>query len=415
MSPPRGKRRRRRKLPKARATPSRTAGRRARERRGPGAVVSLEPLSPIVVRSGRPLEGRSDADPARFPPPSTVAGCLRTAWARAEGLSFGPDVARELARIPVAGPLLLDGNDRVLAPKPADALYFGHGDSAKCVRAAPRPFDAGCGADLPDGLLPVRLTERVEGKRGDGPAWWSWDDLLAFRQGQGEDKDKNIAWARLRENGWSPPPGDRRTHISIESKTDGRLFQTEGLDLGASHGSDGSSAGGLRLLARCGEKLGRALTHLGGKRRLAALEPEPDAIWPAPPTHWPERIAHAGGLCMTLLTPAVFSAGYRPGWLDDDMTGSLPGLPDVRLKLCAAAVDRRQPHSGWDLARGRPRPGRKLVGAGATYWFRILDAAAPKVLNPLWLTCVSDEEQDRRDGFGLVLPSPWKPPAERAP
>ena len=144
MSPPRGKRRRRRKNPKERAPPPRAAEPRARERRRPGAVVSLEPLSPIVVRSGRPLEGKSDADPARFPPPSTVAGCLRTAWARATDRPFGPD----LARIPVAGPLLLDGNDRVLAPKPADALYFGHGDSAKCVRAAPRPFDSGYGADL---------------------------------------------------------------------------------------------------------------------------------------------------------------------------------------------------------------------------------------------------------------------------
>ena len=409
MSPPRGKRRRRRKNPKARATPPRAAERRARERRGPGAVVSLEPLSPIVVRSGRPLEGRSDADPARFPPPSTVAGCLRTAWARAADRPFGPD----LARIPVAGPLLLDGNDRVLAPKPADALYFGHGDSAKCARAAPRPFDADCGADLPDGLMPVRLTESIEEKRGDGPAWWSWDDLMAFR------RCENVARARLCENGWSPPPGDRRTHISIDSKTgaaaDGGIFQTEGLDLGASHDPGGSSAGGLRLLARCGENLGSALAHLGGKRRLAALEPEREETWPAPPLHWLDMIAGAGGLCLTLLTPAVFSAGYRPGWLDGDMVGSPPGLPDVRLKLCAAAVDRWQPHSGWDLARRRARPSRKLVGAGATYWFRILDAVAPETLKPLWLTCVSDDGQDRRDGFGLVLPSRWKPLDERTP
>lgn len=199
-------------------------------------------------------------DPARFPSPSTVAGCLRTAWARETGRPFGP----ELARLTVAGPLLLDRENRILAPKPADALYFGHGGSARCLRAEPEAFEPGCGADLPEALLPVRLTEHVEGKPGSGPAWWSWEDLLAFRRsgetaarrsGNGRpppsredgrpdgvvppDADAaeagRILYERLCENGWSPPRGDRRTHVAIDPSTGaadtGRLFQTEGLDL----------------------------------------------------------------------------------------------------------------------------------------------------------------------------------------
>ena len=415
MTPSRGRKRRRRKdSPPAGRKPAKAEAKRANPeespaplrapaRRAPGVVVSLEPLAPIVVRSGRPFEGRSDADPARFPPPSTVAGCLRTAWARETAQPFGP----HLAQLEVAGPLLLDRDNRILAPKPADALYFGHGGSARCVRAEPRAFGAGCGADLPDGLLPVRLTDPVSEKPGDGPAWWSWSDLLDFRSG------KTVAHARLCENGWSPPPGDRRAHVAIDPKTGaavaGRLFQTEGLDLDAPRDSHRSSAGGLRLLARCGKALGGALVHLGGKRRLAALQPEPEDIWPAPPENWLDCIARDGGLCLTLLTPAIFSAGYRPGWLDKKLIGSPPNIPGLQLKLCAAAVDRWQPHSGWDLARRQPRPSRKLAGAGAAYWFRILDGADPDRLKKLWLAGVSDLGQDRRDGFGLVLPSPWKP------
>ena len=405
-----------------------------------GNVLTLEPLSPVIVRSGRPMNAQTDADAARFPPPSTVAGCLRTAWARAEGRSFAANApaekrvdVHELARLPVAGPLLLDPAHHVLAPKPADALYFGHGDDARCVRAAPSEFGRGCGVDLPAGLLPVRLTDDVDGKPGRGPAWWSWDDLLAFRRGE------LVPLCRLSRNGWTPPEGDRRTHVTIDPQTRaaaaGQLFQTEGLDLDLTppafradrlhagevrSGAVGcppdedvpvadASAAGMRLLVRCGEPLHEALVHLGGKGRLAALQPETVDRWPTPAADWFDQIHDARGLCLTLLTPGVFSAGFRPGWLGDDLTGCPPGAAGVRLRLCAAAVERWQPHSGWDLARRRPRPTRKLAPAGAVYWFEVLDGDID-TLASLWLACISDDEQDRRDGFGLALPGPWTPP-----
>ena len=371
----------------------------------PSLVVSLDPLAPIVVRSGRPFDAQAGVDPARFPPPSTVAGCLRTAWARQNNQSFG----LHLAQCSVAGPLLLTRKGQVLAPKPADALYFGHGASARCVRAEPLAFGGGCDADLPEGLLPVQLTRSTVGKPGPGPAWWSWDDLLSFRSGNA------VVHTDLCHNGWSPPPGDRRTHVAIDPSTggakEGQLFQTEGLDLDVSEApSNGSSAGGLRLLVRFDQGLGATLVHLGGERRLAALQPEPVGTWPTPPQGWLDEIAAAGGLCLTLLTPGVFSCGYRPGWLNAALTGVPPDAPNLRLELRAVAVDRWQPHSGWDLVSRQPRPSRKLAPAGTTYWFSILDGADTAALEALWLASVCDLCQDRRDGFGLALPSPWTPP-----
>ena len=364
-------------------------------------VVSLEPLAPIIIGSGRPF-GQSVANEARFPPPSTVAGCLRTAWGRTKHQSW-EDLASELAQISVAGPLLLTHRNTVLVPKPADALYFGHGNDARCVRVQPCPFNVNCGADLPDDLLPVQLTEPEKGKPGDGPAWWSLDDLLAFRKGD------DVTHAQLRENGWKPPQGDRRTHVAIDSGTGvadpGKLFQTEGMDFAAQVGDD--SVVGTRLLVRFEKELGETLVHLGGERRLAALHPEEKTTWPAPPSGWLAQIREAGGLCLTLLTPGIFSTGYRPSWLDSNLIGSPPTAPNLQLKLCAAAVDRWQPHSGWDLAKQQPRSTRKLAGAGTTYWFSIVDGDDD--LDALWLTNVSDLDQDRRDGFGLALPSPWKP------
>ncbi|AHE98426.1 CRISPR-associated protein Cmr3 [Thioalkalivibrio paradoxus ARh 1] len=391
----------------------------------PSRTLSLTPLAPIIVRSGRPFDGWTGVDPARFPPPSTLAGCLRTAWARAQGVGFplAPDAesaaasAARLTGLALAGPLLLRGST-VLLPKPADALYFGHGRQARCVRAEPRPFDTGCGADLPEGLLPVQLSRPVEGKPGPGPSWWAWQDWLDFRRG-GE-----VAHADLQQRGWSPPAGDRRTHVAIDrdrqAAVEGRLFQTEGLEFASDPSDAAAGTFGdepLRLLARCAEPLGAALVTLGGERRLAAMTPEPESAWPQPPDGWFEDIVRAGGLSLTLVTPAVFAAGYLPGWLDADRAppdsvfdATSPSRP--RLHLRAAAVDRWQPHSGWDLARQQPRPTRKLVPAGATYWFALAGDAELEALRGLWLASVCDDEQDRRDGFGLALPAPWTPVAD---
>jgi CRISPR-associated protein Cmr3 len=396
----------------------------------PGSIqasrfVTLTPLAPVIVRSGRPFDGWTGVDPARFPPPSTLAGCLRTAWARAEGVEFplatdqeaAAALADRFAAQAVAGPLLLRGST-VLLPKPADALYFGHGAQARCVRAEPQPFVPGCGADLPRGLLPVRLSEPVQGKPGPGPSWWAWDDWLDFRRG------REVLHADLEERGWSPPPGDRRTHVAIEPDTqaaaDGRLFQTEGLDFVArpKYGTTDAFWGEpLRLLARFDQPLGPSVVPLGGERRLSALVPEPEGRWPEPPDIWFDDIVRAGGLSLTLITPGLFADGFLPGWLNTEQRGVPPvamfeevrreGWPGLRLH--AAAVERWQPHSGWDLARQQPRATRKLVPAGATYWFGLEDGAEPDVLRGLWLASICDAAQDRRDGFGLVLPAPWTP------
>ncbi len=366
------------------------------------SVVSLAPLAPVIVRSGKPSVGQTRADPARLPPPSTIAGCLRTAWARARAQAFSP----ELLQLSVAGPLLLRGQD-VLVPKPADALYFGQGDTVRCVRAQPQGLPAGCGCDLPKGLLPVRLVQDEREKSGKGPTWWRWQDLLAWRRGQAPDL----------KQGYTPPPGDRRTHVALDAQRraalEGRLFQTEGLDLAAEwpkpEAAKEPARPAVQLLACFGQPLAPDLVRLGGEQRLAALHPEADALWPTPPDGWLEAIVQQGGLSLTLLTPGLFEAGFRPAWLDAKGCGSPPGLPEVQLRLVAAAVERWQPQSGWDLAAWAPRQTRKLVPAGAVYWFECLNDPEPAVLQRLWLGSVCDAAQDRLDGFGLVLPAAWKP------
>ena len=388
----------------AESRPQQSAPTPAAAAKPPSTIVALEPLAPIIVRSGRPFDSTAGVDEARFPPPSTIAGCLRTAWARAAGQPFG----RHLATHAIRGPLLVNSAGCALAPKPADAQYVD-ANSPRCVRSKPVDFEPDCDADLPAGMQPVRLAEPAAGKPVPGPRWWAWEHLLAFRRGE------EVRYEELEQQGWTPADGDRRTHVALDRNTraadTGQLFQTEGLVLESRTAKD-AARNGLRLLACFDEPMRESIVPLGGERRLAALAPQPESpesVWPVPPSNWLQDIVKAGGLCLTLLTPGIFSAGFRPGWLNDDLEGSPPEAPGLRLQLQAAAIERWQPHSGWDLANQQPRPSRKLAAAGATYWFRIVDGADADVLQALWLANVSDREQDRRDGFGLALPSPWSP------
>ena len=374
----------------------------------------LEPLAPVVVRSGRPFDGQSGADAARFPPPSTLAGALRTALAESGGSMFSP----ELSAIQVAGPLpvRLDAAGTpvsLLVPKPADALYFW--DSAKkakqLVRARPAAFAAGEGSDLAAGLLPVTLASPVLGKPDSGSRWWSFSDFDLFRSGT----DRSMA--AIEQSGWSPLPDEVRTHVAIDPErqaaANGKLFQTAGLDFMArAVEGDPLSVTRIGLLGRFAGEIENGVLTLGGERRLSAISRTAEAIWPTPPSGLAHSIAAAGGLCLSLLTPALFANGWRPAWLnavqDDVLEGTPPGCEGVTLRLRAAALERWLPHSGWDLAAQKPRAGRKLVPGGAAYWFEISQGEAAALL-PLWLGSVCDEAQDRLDGFGLSLIHPWHP------
>jgi CRISPR-associated protein Cmr3 len=57
----------------------------------------------------------------------------------------------------------------------------------------------------------------------------------------------------------------------------------------------------------------------------------------------------------------------------------------------------------------RPKPSRRLVPAGSVYFLKLdgSDAAIDQFIDATWLQAISDDEQDRRDGFGLALFGAW--------
>lgn len=371
----------------------------------------IEAAAPLVFRSGKPF-GAGSRDGANFPWPSAFAGLLRTQVMDARGWNPN-DHQAELRKLAVAGPWLgrcdAEGGIETWLPKPADAVrLLGKDGKAHYRRLAPRPLPAGTGCDLPGGLLPLSFAEKHQGKPQPEPGWWPLPKLLHWMQGNDVPCDAP-------DRASAPWQVETRTHVAIDRRSfasaDGKLFQTEGLDFSPTvHRHNGAHQGWNQdrwlLIGRGPQGIDAGAVTFGGERRLSWLAPHPAPLLVAP-AGWAGKLAQ--GFALTLATPALFARGWRPGWLDDRLEGEVPGIPGLRVRLCAAAVERWQGISGWDLAAWKPRATRKAVAAGATYWFELLQGGEPH-LSQLWLAALCDDEQDRRDGFGICLPRPWPTP-----
>lgn len=371
----------------------------------------IEPLAPLVFRSGKPF-GAGSRDGANFPWPSALAGLLRTQIMVAHGLQPWDNTAHreELQALSAAGPFLVECERgqpiEIWLPKPTDAVLLNDEETGKpsYVRLMPGRFANGAGSDLPTGLAPVVFESTIKGKPQPGPAWWPLSALLDWAQAKPVDVE-----AITQRCSGQPWQVERRTHVGINRATlaseTGRLFQTEGLDFSPAR----QQAGGWQdrhfaLMGRGPAGISPGSVTFGGERRLSWLAPYV-GDGPQPPPGWANQLEKR--FAITLATPALFSEGWKPGWLDANLCGEVPSIPGLRVRLRAAALERWQGISGWDLAAKKPRATRKAVPAGATYWFDVL-AGTREQLEQLWLASICDDPQDRCDGFGIALPRPWQ-------
>ena len=371
----------------------------------------IEPMAPVVFRSGKPFAGPIGADGANFPLPSSAAGLMRTVSADQLKQHFSEALRQQAVRGPVLVRYSTPDKLTPLVPKPADALYLkGEDGETGIVRLQPGQLPENCGSDLPQGLLPVLMEKALKGKPVSGPQYWALSDLALWQAG------KSLTLSAVREHGLDSLPAEQRTHVALDPDTlasdDGRLFQTTGLDMQAAWQPDTQRWSDTRLgfLAQTAVDLKDGLVTFGGERRMSRMEKlAAKSDWTSRNAALGSEVRKAGGIRLTLITPAIFSGGYLPGWLDaSTLEGVPPSCPGLRLKLRAVAIERWLPVSGWDLATWKPKAMRKAVAAGAVYWFSII-GAVPDNLDSLWLAPVSDDPQDNRDGFGMAVAAAWQP------
>lgn len=396
------------------------------------SVWLIEPLDPLIARDGRPSSVGGHFFTVSFPYPSMLAGAVRTRMGCENG-AFTLKGERALAelreKVTVRGPLLaeLRPDDEVLqwlAPAPRDLTILRTPESKTVLRRhLPRKLDAGEAMDSlgEKDLLPAGYAGGATyGKPPkDLPAFWCWAEFERWLTAPADRDDVD-----LKALGVESLPIETRAHLAIQPGErvgiDGMFFQTSGLRFlqkgetrleprrfALSLWCQGATVAGRDLA------LERQIAPLGGERRLARWSPASQE-WPRMPGSLREKIVADRRARLILLTPAIFEKGALPGWNGE----AWPLGGTVKASVRAACVARPAVVSGWDLAasngdgkpKGRPKPTRRLAPAGSVYFVE-LAGTEDEIgcwCDDTWLSCVSDDSQDRRDGFGLAALGVWE-------
>lgn len=359
--------------------------------------LSVTPRDPLIARDGRPFGAKSGNRMRSLDwfYPSVAAGALRTFVGKSLG-GFSPEIVKKLKNISIAGPLPLKDGE-LYFPAPADFACDNEG-AVYCAR--PLAYASGEGTDLPAGLIPLQIRDQF--KPASSPAFWSAKKMVQWLV----SKEVPAGFSGT-EAAIDAPPKETRVHLEMNDDRgvgeDGRLFETCGLDF-----SRKESATPLQMAVKAdtGEAIPEGCDTLGGERRLVEWKKNGSAAAWSCPQQVLSALAGAATVRLCLATPAIFSDGWKPGWVDSAGIGTVPGT-QVRLKLGGAAVQRWQPISGWSLeAPVGPKAVRRMAPSGSTYFFEVV-GGDPAELGKQWLCSVCDGEQDRRDGFGLALWGVW--------
>lgn len=410
--------------------------------------LTLTPRDPILARDSRPFTGgQRRVRSLDWPYPSVLAGSLRTMLGKQAGSSFDATTIDKLKALQIAGPLPMV-NGKLYLPAPADFVFDkgkkkDRGDAkAWSVRPAPVHF-TGASTDLPVGLAPAVLPNveaASEFKPGNVPAFWSVDEYVKWLcDTTGENFEPSFMKRKAPVSEFlAAPEKDERSHVAIDPNTNAAaksmLFATTALDLAVLETDDSGvptrlSPIEMSVRVRSDKGSNDLLEYVadlddqhpfGGERRLMHWRTAK-----ASPSSWscPKEVRESLSekdrryVRMMLATPAIFAHGWKPGWLEQVCTprdntsleGRLLDLSEgIRLRLISAVVPRWQAVSGWSYETDKwgPKPIRRLAPAGSVYFFEVLDGD-PATLADRWLEPVSDDPQDRQDGFGLAVWGVW--------
>ncbi|PZA07711.1 MULTISPECIES: type III-B CRISPR module-associated protein Cmr3 [unclassified Meiothermus] len=376
----------------------------------PERVLEIHALSPLLFRDGRPFSAADGTETAAqslpLPLPSTLAGFVRTQVGLAAGMGFSHQELQNLHGLQVCGPLLARGGE-ILLPAPRDAVIYKEGEKPQLMKLRPFSPPEGAGCDLPGGLLPLEVTQDV--KPESGYNFWTAGEMERWLL------DEEVLPAEK----ISGLPSETRVHVAMDpakgKAREGQLFSVAYRPLETGKGPEDYRPASLRVrLSLSNGWTPARIGYLGGERRPVAVEVKEglSEYWYDCPEGLKKRFAGLGKgarVRLVLATPALFEGGWRPGWVEKSGTGELHlprGLSKVRLRLVAAAVGRREPVSGWSLRAKQPKAVRWMVPAGSVYFFEVLEGNPADLLES-WLRPVSDDEQDRKDGFGLALWGVW--------
>jgi CRISPR-associated protein Cmr3 len=384
----------------------------------------IEARDPLIVRDGRPFDNTpgSRAASLAFPYPATTAGGVRT---RA-GIGFSGGwrdndnaLSQSVRQIGVRGPLLAEVQSgealRFLVPAPADAVILNtdppNTKSADRLQLVPLTIPSDAATNLPENLNLIGSKVHNPNKaHSSAPRFWYWEKFAEWMVNP-STSDEPLTLTELGHNG---PTGEQRTHVRIDheskSNDDGGLFQTRGLEF-VRVDRDGHSQIRHRLAValsvttpdKFDDKVAAGLAPLGGERRVVGWRRSAAGL-PECPIDVRNAIKKHKACRLVLLTPAFFEGGFEPTWLSQVNNG-------ITAELKAIAVSRAQVISGWDFLLKKPKVTRRLTPGGSVLFLKLGggddEVKVDEWITKTWMQCVSDDPQDRLDGFGLAAFGVW--------
>lgn len=343
--------------------------------------VRLEPLDLLFFRGGLPMSEGIRAKSV-LPSPQTFAGMIRTMLLERCGANFDamrgkPTLAEAcdaagagwVAQVRMTGPfpaIVNKSGVEPVFPCPANIRKVRGSSDAVGLLLPSRAAVPGWSPPMP-GMLPLcRGGARFQ---KESPEWITWTGLQAYLCGEPLKPDHFRRTDELLE--WEERTGvgiDPQTHASKE----GILYTTRSLRL-----KPGVVFYGEIELPEERAPLVSGVAVWGGERRRVRLSVQAPLPWPSP--------AKPARSLILVLTPAFFGRQWLPG-----------AIPDGALR--AAAVTGPYAISGWDLARGGPRPVRFGVNAGSVYFCEGWEPEG---------NTLAENQEDALAGYGFFVKGTW--------
>lgn len=368
----------------------------------------IEPLDVLFLRGNQLFGEAGSYGEALMPPwPSVAAGALRSCILADDGIDLaafakGRVLHSQLGTPAQPGSFVLqhfqlarrkhaDNSVETIHPLPADLVVTQDQGAPPCIATLkPTTLHPAIATSNPLPLVPV-LAQNERKKTSTG--WWllqsGWQKYLQGKTPEPADlvHSKDL-WAY-----------DERIGIGLNERTrsaaEGKLFTSRAVTFKEGVGFAVAVAGATLP--------GQATLRLGGDGRAAHLL-SASITWPAPDY---AAIAKARRCRLVLTSPGIFTAGWRLPGMSADGQLLLHGL---RAKVVAAAVNRADTISGWDLAQQRPKPAQKAVNSASVYWLQDLqttpEALVKLVEHGLWSQSCEDATR-RAEGFNRFALAAW--------
>jgi len=402
-------------------------------------ILTIQPRDPLIVRDGRPFYAFPGAKVRgySFPPPQVIAGAIRSRVGFGCGYGVGEQDKENwrnlLNQVRILGPVLFSlRTNEALFPAPLDALLIKLNDAGKngqsdpaagqlrLYRLAPEEAGGDVATNLPEPLAyPVFApAEMPKSKPEPMPAFWR---IKYFDNWLLGDPATSLEIDEPAELGITGPEVEYRTHVkidpSLQTAAESMLYETSGLQFLHRAGNTITDVEELALFvqivgeglsADCAAAMENSLVGvhpLGGERRLALWETRAELAWPEkPPKEIVEEVKSSKRARLLLLTPADFNTNGN----------NRPFLPQSNgfggARAVAAAVGRPITVSGFDLAKGSPKPSRRLTPAGSVYFVDLSSVENIEAwVEEHWMKVLPEQpEQSQRDGYGLTAVGVWR-------